>query len=224
MVRTHRVNGRMRYGPGSPWERHLGAPQRRRRSVERYSIVGRGRWDADALRDAVRDTIVEHLSEPDAVLVIDETGLLEQGCASCEAGREYTGSAGKMTNCQIGAFAAYVSGKGHAFLDRTPCLPKVWTGDAAQDRRRDGRYDVLVTDTRIKQVSDLVVRRRNTITRIDTPRRLSRSSARSVRSEPFKEAIHGLSVQEHTGLPARLPCVIARSSTPFLGTDSSGAT
>ena len=71
------------------------------------AILGRGRWDADALRDIVRDYVVEHLADDDAVLVIDETGFLKQGRASCGVGRQYTGSAGKITNCQIGVFAAY---------------------------------------------------------------------------------------------------------------------
>lgn len=71
----------------------------------------------------MRDYAVETLAAPDAVLVIDETGFLKQGKASCGVGRQYTGSAGKITNGQIGAFAAYVSDKGHAFIDRRLCLP-----------------------------------------------------------------------------------------------------
>nr|WP_209308710.1 IS701 family transposase [Sphingomonas corticis] len=93
------------------------------------AILGRGRWDADALRDVVRDYAIEHLGANDAVLVIDETGFLKQGKASCGVGRQYTGSAGKVTNCQIGVFAAYVSAKGHAFVDRALYLPKSWTAD-----------------------------------------------------------------------------------------------
>ena len=73
------------------------------------AVLGRGRWDADALRDIVRGYVVEHLADEDAVLVVDETGFLKQGRASCGVGRQYTGSAGKITNCQIGVFAAYVS-------------------------------------------------------------------------------------------------------------------
>ncbi len=94
------------------------------------AILGRGRWDADALRDIVRDYVVETLAAEDAVLVIDETGFLKQGKASCGVSRQYTGSAGKITNCQIGVFAAYVSHHGHAFIDRALYLPKVWTSDS----------------------------------------------------------------------------------------------
>lgn len=96
------------------------------------AILGRGRWDADALRDIVRDYVVENLATNDAVLVIDETGFLKQGKASCGVARQYTGSAGKITNCQIGVFACYVSARGHAFIDRALYLPKSWTGDPAR--------------------------------------------------------------------------------------------
>ena len=96
------------------------------------AILGRGRWDADALRDLVRDYVVETLAADDAVLVIDETGFLKQGRASCGVGRQYTGSAGKITNCQIGVFAALVSRHGHAFIDRALYLPKAWTDDPAR--------------------------------------------------------------------------------------------
>src|SRR3982751_1436 len=93
------------------------------------AVLGRASWDAAALRDVVREYALEALAEPDAVLVIDETGFLKQGKASCGVGRQYTGSAGKITNCQIGVFAAYVSRHGHAFIDRALYLPKAWTDD-----------------------------------------------------------------------------------------------
>jgi len=96
------------------------------------AILGRGRWDADTLRDVVREYTLETLADPDAVLVLDETGFLKQGKTSCGVGRQYTGSAGKITNCQIGVFAAYVSRHGHAFIDRALYLPKAWTDDPAR--------------------------------------------------------------------------------------------
>ncbi len=94
------------------------------------TVLGRGRWEASALRDIVREYTLETLADPDAVLVIDETGFLKQGKASCGVARQYTGSAGKITNCQIGVFAAYVSRHGHAFIDRALYLPKAWADDA----------------------------------------------------------------------------------------------
>jgi SRSO17 transposase len=93
------------------------------------AILGRGRWDADGLRDIVRDYALETLADADAVLVIDETGFLKQGKASCGVARQYTGSVGKITNCQIGVFVAYVSRHGHCFIDRALYLPKAWTED-----------------------------------------------------------------------------------------------
>ena len=91
------------------------------------AVLGRSHWEADALRDMVRDYALETLASPGAVLVIDETGFLKQGQHSCGVGRQYTGSAGKITNCQIGVFAAYVSDKGCAFIDRQLYLPQDWT-------------------------------------------------------------------------------------------------
>jgi SRSO17 transposase len=81
------------------------------------------------LRDIVRDYALETLADEEAVLVIDETGFLKQGKASCGVARQYTGSAGKITNCQIGVFASYVSRHGHAFIDRALYLPQAWTDD-----------------------------------------------------------------------------------------------
>ena len=96
------------------------------------AILGRGRWEADDLRDIVRGYVLETLADDDAVLVFDETGFLKQGKASCGVARQYTGSAGKITNCQIGVFACYVSRHGHAFIDRSLYVPKAWTDDPAR--------------------------------------------------------------------------------------------
>jgi SRSO17 transposase len=95
-------------------------------------LLYRSRWDGDALRDTVRDYALETLADTDAVLVIDETGFLKQGKKSCGVARQYTGSAGKITNCQIGVFATYASRHGHAFIDRGLYLPKAWTDDATR--------------------------------------------------------------------------------------------
>ena len=96
------------------------------------AVLGRSHWDAEALVTIVRDYVLENLADPDSVLVIDETGFLKQGKASCGVGRQYTGSAGKITNCQIGVFATYASRHGHAFIDRRLYLPKAWTDDPAR--------------------------------------------------------------------------------------------
>src|SRR3954454_9464426 len=81
------------------------------------AILGRGRWEADVLRDIVREYALETLADPDAVLGLGESGFLKNGSPSCGVTRQYTGSAGKITNCQIGVFAAYVSRHGHGFID-----------------------------------------------------------------------------------------------------------
>jgi SRSO17 transposase len=97
------------------------------------AILGRARWEADTLlRDLVRDYVVESLADRDAVLVVDETGFLKQGESSCGVARQYTGSAGKIANCQIGVFAAYASRHCHAFIDRALYLPKAWADDPAR--------------------------------------------------------------------------------------------
>ncbi len=95
-------------------------------------LLGRARWDADAVRDDLRAYVVEHLGDRDAVLVIDETGFLKKGTQSVGVQRQYSGTAGRIENCQIGVFLAYASPKGRAFLDRALYLPQEWTADAAR--------------------------------------------------------------------------------------------
>ena len=89
-------------------------------------------WDADAVRDDLRGFVVEHLGEPDAVLVLDETGFLKKGTKSVGVQRQYSGTAGRRENQQIGVFLLYASAHGAAFLDRALYLPEVWAEDAAR--------------------------------------------------------------------------------------------
>ena len=89
-------------------------------------------WDAEAVRDDLRAYVVEHLGDDQAVLVLDETGFLKKGTKSVGVARQYSGTAGRIENCQIGVFLAYASPRGHTFLDRTLYLPKAWTADAAR--------------------------------------------------------------------------------------------
>lgn len=95
-------------------------------------LLRTARWDADAVRDDLRAYVVEHLGDPAAALVIDETGFLKKGTKSVGVARQYSGTAGRIENCQIGLFLAYASPRGHAFLDRALYLPKVWAEDAAR--------------------------------------------------------------------------------------------
>ena len=92
-------------------------------------LLGRARWDADAVRDDLRTYVVEHLGEPDGVLIVDETGFLKKGTKSAGVARQYSGTAGRIENSQIGVFLAYRSARGAAFLDRSLYLPKAWIAD-----------------------------------------------------------------------------------------------
>jgi len=92
-------------------------------------------WDADAVRDDLRAYVVEHLGDPNGVLIVDETGFLKKGTKSVGVQRQYSGAAGRIENCQIGVFLCYASSRGRSFLDRALYLPKEWADDA--ERRRE---------------------------------------------------------------------------------------
>jgi SRSO17 transposase len=95
-------------------------------------LLRRALWDPDAVRDELGTYVVQHLGAPHAVLVIDETGFLKKGDHSAGVARQYSGTAGRIENCQIGVFLAYASGLGHTLLDRELYLPKEWTDDRAR--------------------------------------------------------------------------------------------
>jgi SRSO17 transposase len=95
-------------------------------------LMNGARWDAEAVRDDLRAYVVEQLGDARAVLVVDETGFLKKGTKSVGVQRQYSGTAGRIENCQIGVFLAYASPRGRTFLDRELYLPKEW----AQDRGR----------------------------------------------------------------------------------------
>jgi SRSO17 transposase len=98
-------------------------------------LLNQALWDADVVRDEVRQYVVEHLGDARDVLVIDETGFLKKGCKSAGVQRQYSGTAGRIENCQIGVFLAYASSKGQALVDRALYLPKEWAQD--QPRREE---------------------------------------------------------------------------------------
>src|SRR4029434_2113916 len=97
-------------------------------------FLSRVHWDADALRDDLRAYVVDQLGDADAVLVLDETGFLKKGAKSAGVHRQYSGTAGRIENCQIGVFLAYASRHGHALVDRELYLPESWTHDRPRDR------------------------------------------------------------------------------------------
>jgi len=98
-------------------------------------LLGRAQWDAEKVRDDLRPYVVEHLGAPEAVLVVDETGFLKKGQQSAGVARQYSGTAGRVDNCQIGVFLTYASPRGHVLLDRDLYLPKEWTSDEARCAR-----------------------------------------------------------------------------------------
>jgi SRSO17 transposase len=105
-------------GDARPWR-----PQR---------VLSQVQWDENAARDLCRDDVLEHLGDEDGVLVVDETGFLKKGSKSAGVARQYSGTAGRIENCQIGVFLAYASRHGHALIDRELYLPKAWAEDRAR--------------------------------------------------------------------------------------------
>jgi SRSO17 transposase len=101
-------------------------------------LLGRANWDADAVRDDLREYVLEHLAGDESVLVVDETGFIKKGDKSVGVKRQYTGTVGKRENCQVGVFVAYASERGQAFIDRELYLPEEW----AEDKERRGRAGV----------------------------------------------------------------------------------
>jgi SRSO17 transposase len=98
-------------------------------------LLRRALWDPEAVREELRHYVVQHLEDPEAVLVIDETGFLKKGRHSAGVARQYSGTAGRIENCQIGVFVGYASRMGHALLDRALYLPKEWADDPARCRQ-----------------------------------------------------------------------------------------
>ena len=96
-------------------------------------LLGRANWEVDGLRDDLREYVIEHLGDEEAVLVVDETGFLKKGTNSVGVKRQYSGTAGRIENCQVGVFLAYASEQGQAFIDRELYLPEEWAADG--DRR-----------------------------------------------------------------------------------------
>src|SRR5215213_5557703 len=104
---------------------HVG--HRHPRTIQR--VLDRSAWDADAVRDDLLDQVIAELGDPDGVLVVDETGFLKKGSKSCGVARQYSGTAGRIENCQIGVFLGYATPRGRAGIDRALYLPRAWAED-----------------------------------------------------------------------------------------------
>jgi SRSO17 transposase len=99
-------------------------------------------WDPDLVREDLRDYVVEHLGDPEAVLVVDDTGFVKKGTKSAGVQRQYSGTAGRVENCQIGVFLGYAAPGGRTFLDRELYLPQSWTQDRGRCREAGVPDDV----------------------------------------------------------------------------------
>jgi SRSO17 transposase len=121
-------------------------------------LMNSARWDAEEVRDDLREYVVEHLrDEETGVLIVDETGFLKKGEKSVGVARQYTGTAGDTVNCQVGVFLAYSSEKGAAFLDRALYLPRAWTGDPVR-RAEAGVPAGLIFRNKIKLAEEMLER------------------------------------------------------------------
>jgi SRSO17 transposase len=106
-------------------------------------FLSRVRWDADAVRDDLRPYVGNHLGDPNAALVLNETGFLKKGTKSAGVQRQYTGTAGRIENAQVGVFFGYAGRHGHALIDRALYLPRSWTNDRARCRAAHVPDDVI---------------------------------------------------------------------------------
>jgi SRSO17 transposase len=120
-------------------------------------LLAGAKWDADAVRDDLRGYVLDHLGDPRAVLVIDETGFLKQGTKSVGVKRQYSGTAGRIENCQIGVFLTYAAPEGHVLLDRELYLPREWADDAG--RRREAGVPEGVTFATKPQLAQRMLER-----------------------------------------------------------------
>lgn len=114
-------------------------------------------WDADEVRDDLREFVVERLGDRRAVLVVDDTGFLKKGTASAGVQRQYTGTAGRIENCQVGTFLAYAAPAGHTLIDRELYLPKSWTDDRDRCRAAAVPEDVAFA-TKIEHAKAMITR------------------------------------------------------------------
>ena len=120
-------------------------------------LLGRANWDADAVRDELREYVSEHLSGEGSVLVVDETGFLKKGDKSVGVKRQYTETAGKRENCQVGVFLAYASERGQAFIDRELYLPEEWASDEHR-RERAGVPEEVGMRTKPELAKEMLLR------------------------------------------------------------------
>ncbi|AXQ58837.1 IS701 family transposase [Streptomyces albidoflavus] len=128
-----------------------GGPDRIQRLLNRID------WDADGVLDDVREYVVEHLADPGGVLIVDDTGFLKKGLRSAGVQRQYSGTAGRTENCQVGVFLAYSGQRGRTLIDRALYLPKSWTDDRVRCRDA-GIGDEIEFATKVRFARQMVRR------------------------------------------------------------------
>ena len=122
-----------------------------------HRMLNRIEWDADEVLDDVRQYVVDNLGDPDAVLVVDDTGFLKKGTRSAGVQRQYSGTAGRTENCQVGVFLAYATDRGRTLIDRRLYLPTSWTDDRERCRRA-GIEDEVAFETKVAMAKAMVRR------------------------------------------------------------------
>ena len=116
-------------------------------------LLARAEWDADAVRDDLTAYVAENFGHADGVLVVDETGFVKKGAKSVGVARQYSGTAGRIENCQVGVFLGYATRRGRALLDRELYLPKEWAEDA-------GRREEAGVPERVRFATKIALARR----------------------------------------------------------------
>jgi len=120
-------------------------------------FLARAHWDAELVRDDLRAYVLAHLGDEQAVLVLEETGFVKKGNKSCGVQRQYSGTAGRIENCQVGVFLAYASHHGQALLDRALYLPESWTVD--RPRRAGAGVPAMVAFTTKPKLGGAMLKR-----------------------------------------------------------------
>jgi SRSO17 transposase len=120
-------------------------------------LLARAHWDADAVRDELLRYVGEALGAAAGVLIVDETGFLKKGDQSVGVARQYSGTAGRIENCQVGVFLGYATAQGRALLDRALYLPKAWAADPAR-RERAGVPPALAFATKLVLARHMIER------------------------------------------------------------------
>jgi SRSO17 transposase len=120
-------------------------------------LLGRANWEANAVRDELREYVIEHLADDESSLIVDETGFIKKGEKSVGVKRQYTGTVGKRENCQVGVFLAYASCRGQAFIDRELYLPEEWALDKER-RERAGVPDEVGMRTKPELAKEMLKR------------------------------------------------------------------